>query len=120
MEKITEENGCIKMPVMKDKFAFTKTKRFSPVKVLNHEISYQPMMSDFERVLKTAPKEPSNRPGMGGCSPRFEYYSNRRKHGALPSAQTYSSNTISTNRGAKSFLNQPNKSYSFGVSRNMM
>ena len=106
MENIVESKGGeIKMAIKKDKFAFTRTKRFSPVKVLNQEVSYEPKMSDFERVLKTAPKEPANRPGLGGCSPRFDYYSSRRKHGNLPSAQTHNSNTISTNRGAKSFLN---------------
>ena len=94
MEKIIEVNGELRMPIQKDKFAFSRTKRFSPVKVLNQNISYEPKMSDFERVLKTAPREPKNRPGMGGCSPRFDYYSNRRKHGALPDPMTYNSNTI--------------------------
>ena len=114
-----EINGEIKMPMQKDKFAFTRTKRFSSPKIANQQISYVPKISDFERVLKTSHHSP-RQPGMGGSSPRFDYYSNRRKHGALPSSQSYSSNTISTNRGAKSFLNQPNKSYSFGVSRHMM
>ena len=86
MEQIMEEKGEIKMPLMKDKFAFTRTKRFSPPKIANHQICYEPKMSDFERVLRTAPKEPRSRPGMGRCSPRFEYYSNRRKHGTLPSS----------------------------------
>ena len=90
------------------------------MKVLNQNISYEPKMSDFERILKTEPRERTNRPGMGGCSPRFDYYSNRRKHGALPDPMTYNSNTIATNKGGKSFLNQPNKSYSFGVSREQM
>ena len=54
---------------------------------------------------------------MGGSSPRFDYYSNRRKHGAFPSAHTYNSPTIATHKGGKSFLGQPNRSYSFGVSR---
>ena len=107
------------MPIVKDKFAFPRTMRFSPPKIINHQISYEPKMSDFERVLQTAPKQPT-RPGMGGSSPRFEYYSNRRKHGTIPSAQTHNSNTMATRNGGKSFLCQPNKSYSFGVSRHMM
>ena len=74
------------------------------------------MLSDFERVLATT----TNKTGMGGSSPRFDYSSNRRKHGTLPSAHTYNSAAIATSRGSKSFLHQPNKSYSFGVSRHQM
>ena len=91
------------MPLQKDKFAFSKDKRFSPPKITNHQISYTPMLSDFERVLANNLTQPS-RPGMGGSSPRFDYYSNRRKHGTLPSSQTHNSAAIATNRGSKSFL----------------
>lgn len=45
---------------------------------------------------------------MGGTSQRFDYYSSKRKHGALPSAFTHNTSTMATNKGAKSFLNQPN------------
>ena len=110
MDSIIEDHGeVIKMSLTKDKWAFPKTRRFSPVKVVNHNISYEPKMSDFERVNKTSPKRNNDQLGMGGSSPRFEYYSNRRKHGAFPSSQTYNSPTISTSKGQKSFLNQPNK-----------
>ena len=51
MEKVTEREGEIKMPIVKDKFAFPRTMRFSPPKIINHQISYEPKMSDFERVL---------------------------------------------------------------------
>ena len=119
MDKISEIDGEIKMPLQKDKFAFSKSKRFSPPKIANHQISYTPMLSDFERVLHQAPNQPV-RPGMGGVSQRFDYYANRRNHGTLPSAVTHNSSYLATSRGGKSFLQQPNKSYSFGVSRSQM
>ena len=103
----------------KDKFAFSKSKRFEQEKTVNHMCSYEPKVSDFERVIRTSSTEP-RRPGMGGSSPRFEYYSNKRKQGITPSSFSYNNNTIATNRGYKSFLNQPNKAYSFGVSRQSM
>lgn len=78
MEKIVEENGIIKMSIVKDKFAFSKSRRFSPVKVLNHRVAYSPKTSDFERVQKESPTRP-RQPGMGGASARFDYYSSRRK-----------------------------------------
>ena len=117
MERIVEENGEIKMPVMKDKFAFSKSRRFDHLKIDNHQIAYTPKLSDFDKAA-TAPQQ--RKPGMGGSSPRFDYYSNRRKQGALPSSFTYNSNSIATNRGGKSFLHQPYKAYSFGVSRHHM
>ena len=73
------------MTIQKDKFAFSKGVRFGAPKVLNQQISYEPKMSDFERVIRTSPTRPM-RPGMGGTSSRFDYYSSRRKHGALPSS----------------------------------
>ena len=94
----------LKIHAQKDKFAFSKSKRFDEGKLLNHMCSYEPKMSDFERVSRTSPNEP-RRPGMGGSSPRFEYYSNKRKQGFTPSSFSYNTNTISTNRGYKSFLN---------------
>lgn len=78
MESIVETQGVIKMSILKDKFAFSKRKRFDPTVSLNHNISYEPMMSDFERVIRTSPKQ-NSKAGMGGSSPRFDYYSNRRK-----------------------------------------
>ncbi len=88
----------------KDKFAFSKSKRFDEEKTINHLCSYEPKVSDFERVIRTSSTEP-RRPGMGGSSPRFEYYSNKRKQGITPSSFSYNNNTIATNRGYKSFLN---------------
>ena len=92
------------MPDYRDKFTFSKSKRFGEEKTLNHMCSYEPKVSDFERVIRTSSTEP-RRPGMGGSSPRFEYYSNKRKQGVTPSSFSYNTNTISTNRGYKSFLN---------------
>lgn len=57
---------------------------------------------------------------MGGASARFEYYSNRRKQGALPSSCSYNSGNLVTNKGGKAFTNQSNGAYSFGVSRKNM
>ena len=86
------------------------------MKVLNHQIAYAPKLSDFERVRKSP-----QRSAIGGNSPRFEYYSSRRKQGALPSAQSYAGHNISTSRGAKAFLNQPSgRAFSFGESRHRM
>ncbi len=50
MDKIFEDDGMVKMPLQKDKFAFSKSVRFSPVKVLNQRVSYEPAMSDFEKT----------------------------------------------------------------------
>lgn len=119
MEKIVEEDGVIKMPILKDKFAFPKSRRFSPVKVMNHRVSYTPRTSDFERVLKESPMRP-RQPGMGGASARFDYYSSRRKQGALPSSASYNSAGFATKKGGKSFSGQTNSAYSFGVSRKNM
>jgi len=48
MDSIIEANGVVKMPMQKDKFVFSKSLRFSPPKVLNDRVSYEPKMSDFE------------------------------------------------------------------------
>ena len=86
LDQITEVNGEIKMPLQKDKFAFPKQRRFSPPKITNHQISYTPLLSDFERVRAASISGKPTIPGMGGSSSRFDYYSSRRKHGTLPSA----------------------------------
>lgn len=93
-------------------YTFNKSTRFDTTKVLNHQVGYRPKVSDFE---KTRPNVVLN--GLGGTSPRFDYYSSRRKHGDLPSSLSYSTGQQPTRKGHRSFLQQPNKSYSFGVSR---
>ena len=50
-------NGEQKLNIQKDKFAFSKTKRFSPPKIYNHEISYEPKLSDFDRITRSMPKK---------------------------------------------------------------
>lgn len=51
--------GEIKITRAKDNFAFSKSRRFSPVKILNQHVSYEPRMSDFDRILKESPKRAS-------------------------------------------------------------
>jgi len=104
MFSVSDDGEVIKMSHTKDKWAFSKSHRFSPVKLINHTVAYEPRLSDFEKVLKTSPNRAAQK-GMGGSSPRFEYYSNRRKHGAFPSSTTYNTHSISTNKGQQSFLN---------------
>jgi len=95
METIEERvAGEKRMTVQKDKFGFAKSSRFSPPKITNHVVAYEQSLSDFDRVL-LRPK----RNAMGGSSPRFEYYSSRRKQGALPSAHSYNNHALSTNKG---------------------
>ena len=48
---------------------------------------------------------------------RFDYYSNKRKHGVEPSPLTYNCNRIPNNRGSKSFLHEGDRGNAFGRSR---
>ena len=102
MVNISDEHRVIKMSLTKDKWAFPKSRRFDPIKLINHTVAYEPKLSDFEKVLKSSLNR-ADQKGMGGSSPRFEYYSNRRKHGAFPSSNTYNTHSISTNKGHRSF-----------------
>ena len=40
MVEVSEQHGVIKMSLLKDKWAFPKTRRFSPLKIVNHQVSY--------------------------------------------------------------------------------
>lgn len=58
---------------------------------------------------------------MGGSSARFDYYSNKRKQGTLPSSHTYNSPSLATHKGGASFKDRyGNRGYSFGQSRHRM
>ena len=98
MDRVTVDNGQIKMSQHQHKWAFSKNRRFSPVKILNENISYEPLTSDFEKVRKQARYKPAQ-PGMGGASARFDYYSSQRKHGALPSPFSHNTTNLPNNKG---------------------
>ena len=49
--------GELKLNINQNKFAFSKTKRFSPPKIYNQQISYEPKLSDFDRITRQQPKK---------------------------------------------------------------
>ncbi len=71
------------------------------------------MKGDFDKIEKRA----GSRATFGGSGKRFEYYSNRRKQGVLPSPNDYNSSTLQTCRGNKSISLSYARTSTFGLGR---
>ena len=88
----------------KDNFKFSKSPRFSPIKVMNENITYDPILT-HKRHSSIAIGAPDS--GMGGFQSRFRYMPTKKKNGYTPSSFTYNTHSIASNRGVQCFRDHP-------------
>jgi hypothetical protein len=105
----------IKETIHKNKFAFSRASRqLSEMErpLYNHSIGYN-IKTDFDKIERRSGSGAT----FGGQGQRFEYYSNRRKQGALPSPLDYNSTMLQTCKGFKSIGLSDAPKTSFGLGR---
>jgi hypothetical protein len=96
--------------------SFGLSNRFPETKQYTKAMCYEPSTSDFGKSRRNS----NEKAGFGAVSTRFDYYSSKRKHGALPSPSQYLG-TDMPNRYSSTFGSKgPSPTHVFGTSRRDM